>query len=91
MATRPTFSHPKQEIDCFVNMILDDHTLDHRVQYIITAGILLNNIELVKYAASIDPASVNTVITRTVFAAVENIILGTNNTLTMLDGKNSPN
>ena len=74
MATRPTFSHAKQEIDCFVNMILDNQTYPQRAQIIMLSGVLLNNVELVGYAASIDPITVTAVIPPTIAKVVTSII-----------------
>ena len=74
MATRPTFSHTKPEIDTFVNMILDNQTYPQRAQIIMLSGVLLNNVELVGYAASIDPITVTAVIPPTIAKVVTSII-----------------
>ena len=74
MATRPTFSHTKPAIDTFVNTILDDQTFPQRAQCIMLSGILLNNVELVGYAASIDPTSVTAVIPPRIAKVVTSII-----------------
>ena len=74
MATRPTFSHTKPEIDTFVNMILDNQTYPQRAQTIMLSGVLLNNVELVGYAASIDPTTVTAVIPPTIAMVVTSII-----------------
>jgi len=73
-STRPAFTHPKPAIQNFVDTILDNPEMADRPQYIILLGILLNNTELIAYAASVDPAVVNTPIPGHVQMVVEQII-----------------
>ena len=71
---RPAFTHPKPEIKIFVDHILDNPETADRAQYIMLCGILLNNIPLIKYSVSVDPAVVNTPIPSHVQMVVEQII-----------------
>lgn len=70
----PEFTHENQAIHNFINLLLAD-TLNtqHRSALIIMSGIMLNNIELIKYAADIDPAVVNTPIPLAVQQVIEGI------------------
>ena len=72
--TRPPFTHPTTAIQSFIDYILDTPTLENRSQFIILSGILLNNVSLIQYAASVDPTVVNTPISVGVQKIVENII-----------------
>lgn len=71
---RPAFTHPEAAIQNFVDTILDNPEMADRPQYIILLGILLNNTELIAYAASVDPAVINTPIPGHVQMVVEQLI-----------------
>ena len=72
--TRPPFTHPTTAIQSFIDYILDTPTLENRAQFIILAGILLNNVSMIEYAASVDPTVVNTPIPNYVETLVKQIL-----------------
>ena len=71
---RPAFTHPKPAVQNFVDTILDNPEMADRPQYIILLGILLNNTELIAYAASVDRNVINTPIPGHVQMVVEQLI-----------------
>ncbi len=73
-SSRPAFTHPQVAVQNFVDAILDNPEMADRPQYIILLGILLNNTELIAYAASVDSAVINTPIPGHVRMVVEQII-----------------
>jgi len=73
-SSRPAFTHPQVAVQNFVDTILDNPEMADRPQYIILLGILLNNTELIAYAASVDSAVINTPIPGHVRMVVEQII-----------------
>jgi len=74
LPARPPFIHPLAVIQSFIDYILDTPTLENRPQFIILAGILLNNVSLIQYAASVDPTVVNTPIPNYVETLVKQIL-----------------
>ena len=71
---RPPFIHPLAAIQAFIDYILDTPILENRPQFIILAGILLNNVSLIEYATSVDPTVVNTPIPNYVETVVKQIL-----------------
>ena len=72
--TRPAFTHPKPAVQNFVDTILDNPEMENRSQFIMVAGILLNNTELIAYSVSVEPAVINTPIPGHVQMVVEQLI-----------------
>jgi len=72
--TPPKFNHESEAIQNFVDLLLAD-TLNtqHRSALIIMSGIVLGNVELIKYAAAIDPTVVNTAIPPSVEKTINGI------------------
>jgi len=73
-SSRPAFTHPQVAVQNFVDMVLDTPETPNRSQFIMVAGILLNNTELIAYAASVEPAVINTPIPGHVQMIAEQII-----------------
>ncbi len=73
-SARPAFTHPQIAVQNFVDMALDTPDMKNRSQFIMMAGILLNNTELIKYSVSVDPAVINTPIPGHVQMVVEQLI-----------------
>ena len=73
-SARPAFTHPQVAVQNFVDMALDTPDMTNRSQFIMVAGILLNNTELISYSVSIDPAVINTPIPGHVQMIAEQII-----------------
>jgi len=71
---RPAFTHPQIAVQNFVDMALDTPDMKNRSQFIMMAGILLNNTELIAYSVSIDPAVINTPIPGHVETIVKQLI-----------------
>jgi hypothetical protein len=89
-SSRPAFTHPQVAVQNFVDTILDTPDMKYRPQYIILFGILLNNTELIAYAASVDPAVVNTPIPGHVQMVVEQLI-NPDNEPPVPESANAPN
>ena len=47
--------HTSNTINNYIDHLFKNPTLKDRTQLILIAGIVLNNVELIKYAADIDP------------------------------------
>lgn len=69
----PDFTHHDIAVENNIKMILQTPLLKNREQILILCGIYLNNLDLIKYAATVDPTVVNAVIKPCVLSIVKKI------------------